>query len=106
MEPFGEADKCPVRVQIGIGMAFLAFGLLLIALMVLDIGEEGGGLWSAPLFSFVAGGIILWRANGRVRRGGEWAGCASGWPMMLMRCRSRRLHPGMAQRHFELTTRR
>lgn len=71
MEPFGWVDKYSVKVQIGIGLAFLAFGLLFLGLMLLDIGKGGEGLLFLPLFAFVAGGIILWRAKDRVGQGGE-----------------------------------
>lgn len=68
MELFGWVDRYSIKVHVGIGLAFLAFGLLFVGLMAFNVGKGGEGLLIFPLFAFVAGGIILWRAKDRVGR--------------------------------------
>ncbi|MFQ5473621.1 MAG: hypothetical protein ACE5FA_12160 [Dehalococcoidia bacterium] len=71
MELFGWADKYPLKVHIAIGLLFFAFATVFGALMALDIGKGGDGLWFFPLFAFFGGAIILWRAKDRIQQGDD-----------------------------------
>lgn len=70
MELFGWTDKYSIKVHIAIGVAFLAFAVLIAALISFNVGKgTGDQMWVFPISAMVFGGIVLWRAKDRIERG-------------------------------------